>query len=125
MFEMRRETSQAQCQEDDAAGHAGPVSGRATMRVLTPTNGKDETMTDQQTMTTRELLEHILATAGGQAENAGTIAAAALLIREGLDNLAEALQPRELTTAELFGDSQESMGELAAEQTDDKAPPDC
>ena len=54
MFEMRRETSQPQCQEDDAAGHAGPVSGRATMRVLTPTNGKDETMSDNTFEPTRD-----------------------------------------------------------------------
>ena len=84
------------------------------MRVLTPTNGKDETMTDEQTMTPRKLLEGVLATGGGKVASARTVAAAALLIREGLDNLAEALQPRELTTEE-----------LATEQTDDKAPPDC
>ena len=82
-------------------------------------------MTDEQTMSPRKLLEGVLTTGGGKVASARTVAAAALLIREGLDNLAEALQARELTTAELFGDSQKSMGELAAEQTDDKAPPDC
>ena len=56
-------------------------------------------MPDEHTMTPRELLEHIVATASGQAANAGTIAAAALLIREGLDNLDAALREDPRTVA--------------------------
>ena len=66
-------------------------------------------MTDAQTTTPREHLEDVLATGGGKAASARTVAAAALLIREGLDNLAEAIAPRELTAEELLGPARDDM----------------